>query len=160
MLLSLLATVLEFLGFLGFLLWSFWSWFMSLQDLFGPFWIFLDHGFWMEKNIRTYNEQCDFDWLWQSRSACLQPGILLGLLHLHVFPEVFSQFFQKYTQVVKKWLTSLSYGSCISYITTATILIAEAFSYFPCGMWTVGSLWVYGVMYLYQCFVTLLYSIK
>lgn len=89
--------------------------------------------FWMEKNILTYNNQCDFDY-----GSPVQHVYNLAFFWVYCI----FMYFQKYTQVVNKPLV------WFLYITTATILIAEAFS-----------LWVYGVMYLYQCFVTLLYSL-
>lgn len=89
--------------------------------------------FWMKETIHTYNNQCDFDY---------------GSPSQHVFNLAFFwvycifMYFQKYTQVVNKPLIGFLY------IGTAITLVAQAFS-----------LWVYGVMYLYQCFVTLLYSL-
>lgn len=79
--------------------------------------------FWMKSNIRTYNNQCDFDYASPSQH-------IYNLSFFWVY--CIFMYFQKYTQEVNKPLV------WFLYIGTAITLIAVTFS-----------LWMYGVMYLY-----------
>jgi len=89
--------------------------------------------FWTKADIHTYGDRCDFDFA--------SPNQHMFNTTFFLFYCIF-MYFQKYTAIVNKPLIYALY--------TFTILLTCVMAF---------ALYLFGVMYLYQCFISILYSI-